>query len=130
MNNLEFSSEYFYDEVKDGFYISEMMKRYWAAQLEVLKVIDDICKEHGLKWFANYGTMLGAVRHKGYIPWDDDIDITMLRDDYNLFFEFAQNELPEGYQILTPYHQDEYAYPVGRFTNSHSIDMNADFLNR
>ncbi len=130
MNNLEFSSEYFYDEVKDGFYISEMMKRYWAAQLEVLKVIDDICKEHGLKWFANYGTMLGAVRHKGYIPWDDDIDITMLRDDYNLFFEFAQNELPEGYQILTPYHQDEYAYPFGRVTNSHSIDMNADFLNR
>lgn len=130
MKNLEFSSEYFYDEVKDGFYISEMMKRYWAAQLEVLKVIDDICKAHDLKWFANYGTMLGAVRHKGYIPWDDDIDITMLRDDYNLFFEFAQNELPEGYQILTPYHQDEYAYPFGRVTNSHSIDMNADFLNR
>ncbi|WP_027216555.1 LicD family protein [Butyrivibrio fibrisolvens] len=130
MKGLIFPKEYFFDEVRDGFYISEMMKRYWAAQLEVLKVIDDICQKHGLKWFANYGTMLGAIRHKGYIPWDDDIDITMLRDDYDHFLEFAEKELPEGYQILTPWHQDEYAYPFGRVTNSHCIDMNVNFLTR
>ena len=130
MNNLEFSSKYFYDEVKNGFYISEMMKRYWAAQLEVLKVIDDICQKHGLKWFAIYGTLLGAIRHKGYIPWDDDLDIAMLREDYDRFFEVVKRELPEGYCILTTGEQDEYAYPFGRITNSHSIDISPDFLNR
>ena len=130
MNNLEFSNEYFYDEVKDGFYISEMMKRYWAAQLEVLKVIDDLCQKHGLKWFAVYGTLLGAIRHKGYIPWDDDLDIAMLRDDYDRFFDVAQKELPDGYCILTTSEQDEYAYPFGRITNSHNIDTNPSFLQK
>ncbi len=90
MTTLEFSNEFFYDEVKDGFFISEMMKRYWAAQLEVLKVIDDICQKHGIKWFAIYGTLLGAIRHNGYIPWDDDLDIAMLRDDYDKFFNVVK----------------------------------------
>ena len=128
MDKLSFSNEYFYDEVRDGFYIPEMMKRYWAAQLEVLKVIDDICRKHNLKWFANYGTLLGAVRHNGYIPWDDDLDITMLRDDYDRFFELAEKELPEGYCILTAEREEDYAYTFGRITNSHSIDMTPDFL--
>ena len=130
MNDLVFSNEYYCDEVRDGFYVPEMMKRYWAAQLEVLREIDRICKHHGLKWFANYGTLLGAVRHKGYIPWDDDLDITMLRDDYDSFFEAAREELPEGFVILTTNDQNEWAYPFGRVTNSHAIDINADFLKK
>lgn len=130
MNKPEFPKEYFYDEVKDGFYISEMMKRYWAAQLEVLKVIDDICRNHNIKWFATYGTLLGAVRHKGFIPWDDDIDIAMLRDDYDRFFDVVKRELPKGYCILNTKEQNEYAYPFGRITNSHFIDLTPDYLEK
>ena len=52
-------------------------------QLEILDFIDDICKKNNIPYFLSYGSMLGAVRHKGMIPWDDDIDISLYREDYN-----------------------------------------------
>ena len=59
-----------------------MMKRAWAAELEILVEIDKICEKHKLHYFIDYGNLLGAIRHKGFIPWDDDIDIMMMRKDY------------------------------------------------
>ena len=56
-----------------------------ALQLEMLQKIDHFCKEKGIKYYLTAGTLIGAVRHKGYIPWDDDIDIMMLRKDYDKF---------------------------------------------
>lgn len=70
---LEFSADYFKTEVRDGFEIPAMMKRAWAAQMEVLHVVAGVCKNNGIRYFADGGTLLGAVRHKGMIPWDDDI---------------------------------------------------------
>ena len=81
----EFPESYFKGEEKEGFYVEEMMKRAWAAQIEVLELIDRICKEYEIPYFADWGTLLGTIRHKGFIPWDDDIDIVMKRDDYNRF---------------------------------------------
>ena len=69
---MEFSKEYFWDEVRDGFYVSGIMKRSLAAQMEVLGEIDKVCKRHNIRWFADCGTLLGAVRHGGVIPWDDE----------------------------------------------------------
>ena len=74
-----------FNEVKNGFYVPALMKRSWYAQIEVLKYVDSICRQNNLVYFADYGTLLGAVRHKGFIPWDDDIDIMMPRNDYNKF---------------------------------------------
>lgn len=96
---MQFPDSFFEDEVRDGFYIPALMKRAWAAQLEVLGEIARICEKYKIRWFADRGSLLGAVRHSGYIPWDDDLDICMLREDYNLFNSVAEKELAEGYFI-------------------------------
>ncbi len=126
--DLSFELDYFCDEVREGFFVSETMKHYWAAQLKVLSEIDKICKRHGYKWFADSGTLLGCVRHKGYIPWDDDLDIAMRRDELISFLKYAQNELPTGYVILDAKKNDEYDLPFYRITNSNAINAGAEFL--
>lgn len=63
-----------------------------AAQLEILKAIDEFCQNKGLKYMLMYGSLLGAIRHQGYIPWDDDIDICMLREDYDILSRDFRNE--------------------------------------
>lgn len=97
---MEFSDSYFEDEVREGFFVPSMMKRCWAAQIEVLEVIKKICKKYQIQYFAEWGTLLGAIRHKGMIPWDDDLDICMKRRDYEKFLEVAEKELPDGYWIM------------------------------
>ena len=92
---MEFTREFFYDEVRDGFYIPGMMKRLWGAELTILSEVDRICRKHEISYYADGGTLLGAVRDGQFIPWDDDIDIMMFREDYNRFIRFAQKELPK-----------------------------------
>lgn len=122
IENLNFPAEYFFDEVREGFFVSSMMKRYWADQLKVLSVIDGICKKHDIKWFAYSGTLLGAVRHGGYIPWDDDLDICMLRNDYIRFSKIVHDELPDGYLYLDLQSEPKYQLLLGRVVNSKVID--------
>lgn len=73
-------------------------------QLRILKnllAIDKVCKEHNLRYYIMAGTMLGAVRHKGFIPWDDDLDIGMPRADYDLLMTNAKEWLPEPYEAVS-----------------------------
>ena len=79
---MEFSHEYFDDEIREDFYVSGLMKRLWAANLEVISDVAKVCDNFNFRWFADYGTLLGAVRHGGCIPWDDDLDFFMTRIDY------------------------------------------------
>ena len=72
---MEFAKDYFEDEVRNGFYIPGIMKRCWAASIEVMGEIDRICKKYNISYFLDSGTLLGAKRHGGFIPWDDDLDI-------------------------------------------------------
>ncbi len=115
--------EYFDDEVREGFFVCSMMKRYWAAQIKVLAEVDKVCRKHGIRWFADCGTLLGAVRHGGIIPWDDDMDICMLRSDWVHFFEVAADELPEEYCVLSLQAEESYENVIGRIVNSHAIDF-------
>ena len=99
---MEFPIDFFLDEVREGFFIPAMMKRAWAAELEILVEIDRICEKYKLRYFIDYGNLLGAIRHKGFIPWDDDIDIMMMRKDYEIFAEVANAELPKELVFRSP----------------------------
>lgn len=77
---------------------------------EVVKLLD----RHGLKYYMLGGTMLGAIRHKGFIPWDDDIDFGMPRNDYEKFLEIAQKELPEYLKVVNYRNDPNYHYYITR----------------
>jgi len=127
---MQFPDSYFEDEVRDGFYVSGIMKRAWAAQLEVLEEIGRVCEKYNIRWFMDCGTLLGAVRHGGYIPWDDDLDICMLRDDYNRFNQVAARELPEKYVLLNVHTNDEYCELLTRVTNGRHICVDKEHLEK
>lgn len=99
---LEIPDSFFEAQVRHGFLVSEEMKRAWAAEMKVLDMLMEFCNKNGLRCFAEYGTLLGAVRHKGFIPWDDDIDVCMLRPDFNFLLEHA-DELPPSIRIQSIY---------------------------
>lgn len=77
----------------------DLTKRIQECEIEILQQIDHVCRKYNLRYFAIGGTALGAVRHGGFIPWDDDIDIGMPRDDYNKLLKVLQKELPQEYHV-------------------------------
>lgn len=83
-------------------YPPEVLKRLQEVELGIVLAIDEVCKKNSLSYFLDGGTLLGAVRHGGFIPWDDDIDIGLPHEDYLKFLEVAPRDLPEGYEICTP----------------------------
>jgi len=118
---LQFEASYFEGEEKEGFYVKPMMKRVWAAQLEVLQIVDEICTRHNIQYYADWGTLLGAIRHRGFIPWDDDVDICMPRMDYERFLKIAASELPAYCKIKNAYTETIWKEPITRVVNSHDV---------
>jgi len=127
---LTFSEDFFLGETRDGFYIEPMMKCAWAAQLEVLTVVGQICDRHGLAYFADWGTLLGAVRHKGFIPWDDDIDICMLRQDYDKLLAIAEKELPTEYRLISLDTWTDWDQTLVRIINSDTVSYEEERLQK
>ena len=126
---MTFNNSYFLDEIRNDFFIPSMVKRSWAAGLQILSDLDKVCKKHGITYFAEWGTLLGAVRHGGYIPWDDDLDICMKRVDYNKFLEVAPLELPT--HIIVNYKSNEnYTQMLSRLVNSDHYRFDQEFLSK
>lgn len=125
---LEFEEKFFLGETRDGFYIEPMMKCAWAAQLEVLDVIARVCNKYNIRWFADCGTLLGAVRHQGFVPWDDDMDICMLRKDYEQFLQIPSEEFPAEFHISSPYTNETWGLSFARVINAQSISYDPERL--
>ncbi len=126
---MKFEDSYFNGEIRDGFFVQPLMKRAWAAQLEVLEEIAAICRRHNIKYFAEWGTLLGAVRHRGFVPWDDDLDIAMLRGDFQRFLHYARQELPEDYRLFD-ISSDRYDELMARVMNTEEIKVEREFLKK
>ena len=86
-----------------------MLRQVQLKQLEIAKEIKKVCDENEINYFLDSGTLLGAVRHKGFIPWDDDLDIGMLRDDYEKFINIAPQKLSNNFILQTWKTDEEYA---------------------
>ena len=127
---MVFEKEYFEDEVRDGFYVPAQMKHAWAAQLEVLNDIDKACTENEIQYFAEWGTLLGAVRHHGFIPWDDDMDICMKRADYEKFLRIYDKIMPENYTIYNITTDTETDDFLSRVINGRSINFDKIHLEK
>lgn len=90
-------------------------------ELEILLEFDRICKEEGLKYQLFDGTLLGAIRHKGFIPWDDDIDVAMLREDYEIFLKVAQKKLGLDYFLQTTDTDKNYVNPFAKIRKNGTV---------
>ncbi|MDR1201542.1 MAG: LicD family protein [Tannerellaceae bacterium] len=97
MNKVDYN-RLFPDNRHEG---ETVLRQAQLVLLRMFKIIDHICRKHDIKYWMCSGTLLGAVRHKGFIPWDDDLDICMLREDYEKFIGIAVNEFPTDMILQT-----------------------------
>ena len=86
----------------------QVQRQIWATEQEILDVIHQVCTEHGLRYSLAYGTLIGAMRHKGFIPWDDDMDICMPRADYDRFVTLFSEECASDYWVQNIRIDDQY----------------------
>ena len=127
---MDFPYEFFKAEMLGGTLVSETTKKAWAASMETLEEVVKAIDARKLHWCAMYGTLLGAVRHKGFIPWDDDIDIGMPRADYDIFRKSCFEDLPEGYNVMDPCEEDVNGLDILRICNSAVLCDDPEFLRK
>lgn len=98
-------------------------------ELDLLKRLLEVCKRNDLQLWAYSGTLLGAIRHRGFIPWDDDIDVVMMRKDYDRLLQIAPNEFEEPYFFQSAYTDRQYIFGHAQLRNSKTaaiIDVTKD----
>lgn len=99
------------------------MTELQEKELQILLAFDEFCRQKEIKYFLGYGTAIGAVRHKGFIPWDDDIDIIMLREDYEKVCKLQESDFPDGLFWQTIQTDSKYPYPFAKIR-----DVNTTFI--
>ncbi len=109
-------------EVRCGYEIPTEMKKVWAIEMDLFRAISEVCEKHGLRYWVTYGSLLGAVRHRGYIPWDDDFDIMMPRADYQKLIRL-QDEFKDPYFFQTTQNDEDYYSSFARLRNSNTTGI-------
>jgi phosphorylcholine metabolism protein LicD len=89
-----------------------------ALELGVLRYIHRKCRENGLRYYLMFGTLLGAVRHKGFIPWDDDIDIAMTRPDFKKLMDLAEADQDSPYKVVSMFNVKDFSFPLAKMVDT------------
>lgn len=112
-------SAFWKEEERCDYIVTEHLKEIWAIELDLYREFVRVCQKYGLRWFGIGGTMLGAVRHQGFIPWDDDMDVAMPREDYEKLKNLAA-EFSAPYFLQSPDTDPEYGYSFMKLRNSYT----------
>ena len=115
--------KFFEEETSCDFLVTTHRKKIWAVEIDLLLEFDRVCKKHNLKYFLFWGSLLGAVRHGGFIPWDDDVDVAMPRTDYEKLFTL-KDEFTDPYFLQTPYTDNGYFSSIISVRNSNTTAWN------
>lgn len=120
-----FTEDFLQPEDRDGFHVGADLKKLWKVELDLLEEFIRICDKYGFKYCLDGGSLLGAVRHKGFIPWDDDIDVSLPREEFKKFLEVAPSELkaPLHLQYTTTEPRHYKAFAVIRNSSTTAIDL-------
>ena len=97
-------------------YCDDTLKHIQDVELMILKDLIEICDEHDIEYYLIYGTQIGAIRHHGFIPWDDDIDVLMFREDYERFLKVMEDNPNDKYTIFDSRYNSEYFFQFGRIS--------------
>lgn len=116
--NYDPSPHFLCDESRCDYLVSAKMKRIWCVLMDLYLEFSKICDRHGLKYWGIWGTLLGAVRHNGFVPWDDDMDVCMPREDYEEFCRIAPEEMSYPYFLSTPWTDKGCYYSIAKLRNS------------
>lgn len=112
--DIDTTNDFLKEEIRDDFFVDLKRKKIWKVQLELYEKLKEVCDKHDLKIFAFGGTLLGAIRHKGFIPWDDDLDVALCRDDFNKLCEIASKEFQEPFFFQTGLTDRNYFIGIAR----------------
>lgn len=116
---IELPEGFLEEEVRCGYTVTEKQKKIWAVELDLLAEFMRVCDKYNLKWFVGYGSLLGIVRHKGFIPWDNDIDVAITRESFDRLCEVASDEFQYPYFFQTPVtEKGRYFRTYCKFCNS------------
>lgn len=122
--------DFFKDEIRCDYLVHAKIKKIWAIEMDLYLEFARVCNEMGLRHCVIYGTLLGTIRHKGFIPWDDDFDVAMPREDYDIFIKEGARHFRSPVFLQTPYTDPGYYVCFAKLRNCFSTGSSRVLLHQ